>query len=94
MACDRSYIRQIGRCLKERLREHTANVGSSTGSTFSAHCASCGGAPLFSDYGILTRYSGQREDDISEAFEINKKGITRVCEPSVSFLEKEIVYLS
>lgn len=92
--CGRTYIGQTGRCLNDRLREHANSVRSSSSTTLATHCASCGCAPLFHDCVILARYFARREREIFEAFSINKKGGACISEPSVSLLEKEMLYLS
>ncbi|CAN7952088.1 unnamed protein product, partial [Ixodes pacificus] len=93
LSCGRSYVGQTGRCINDRLREHRASLGTTTGSNLARHCAACACVPAFDRCEIIKHHRDCRTREIIEAFSIIKKDTSAVSMPSVTLLRKEIAYL-
>lgn len=94
LSCGKEYVGQTGRCLNDRLREHSYNVTKlATTGHLAAHCMRCGCKPIFNETKVIARSSDQMTREIVEAFEINKSKDCVSC-PSVSLTQKEIAFLS
>ncbi|CAN8005973.1 unnamed protein product, partial [Ixodes pacificus] len=93
LSCGRSYIGQTGRCINDRLREHAASIGNTSGSNLVRHCSDCLCSPLFGQCTILKRHHDFRTREIVEAFSIYKRGEGAISSPSITLLAKEIEFL-
>lgn len=94
LSCKKCYIGQTGRCINDRLREHSNSLKGSVGSHIAVHCHRCGCTPLFEQCHVLGRYRQQKAGEIFEAFCIVQHGEDCISVPSISLHEKEILYLS
>lgn len=99
LSCGSSYIGQTGRCLNDRLREHSRNVGNYPDGSLSVHCHECGITnkkpckPLFNMCRIVDKNKNQGVREIIEANCIRKAGAACVSAPSVFLYSKETKFL-
>ena len=92
-SCGSNYIGQTSRCVNDRLREHSNNIRTKTGSNLAIHCAACGCTPNFHQTRIVRRYRDDRAREIYEAFAIHEAGHSCISAPSIALTDKEINYL-
>lgn len=94
LLCGREYIGQTGRCVNDRLKEHSYNVEKSKSGHLGVHCRDCPGCePIFSSTAILCRNKHKLTREIIEAHKIAKREEKCVSVPSVALSSKEINYL-
>ena len=93
LTCERVYIGQTGRCVNQRLREHSYNVKKAVSGHLGIHCQRCGCVPEFESTRILYRARDKTTREIIEAFEIEKVKEKCVSAPSLGLSDKEKRYL-
>lgn len=94
LECGKRYIGQTGRCLNERLREHSNNVNNNTGGWLASHCKQHGCKPLFDKCAIVAKHKNQLTQDILEAHLIAKAEHECVSTASVALSNRERGFLS
>lgn len=88
---NRVYIGQIGRCLQDGLREHSASLNASPSGNVMVHVSRCECKPSFDNVQILGRSKDKLTHEILEAFCIfNSEIDMRISRPSVNLLEREL----
>ncbi|XP_064479317.1 uncharacterized protein LOC135392540 [Ornithodoros turicata] len=93
LTCGKSYVGQTGRCLNDRLREHSSSLQTHTGSNLAMHCRDCRCRPCLEETRVLRSYSDRLAREIYEGAQIHNRGEKCVSKPSVDQLNKEISYL-
>lgn len=93
LCCGNEYVGQTGRCLNDRLREHSQNAGNlaKTGH-LSTHCSRCGCKPLFNRSKVISRNTDQVTREIIDGLKMIRSN-NSVSWPSVSLLRNEILFL-
>lgn len=97
LTCGKQYVGQTGRCVNDRLREHSNNVRQMNSGHLALHCSTCDSAeckPLFERCRVVGRSASQLTREIIEAAEIAKLGDKCVSVPSIALMEKEVRYMS
>nr|XP_054918057.1 uncharacterized protein LOC129380598 isoform X1 [Dermacentor andersoni] len=106
LKCGKNYVRQSGRCLNKRLREHRYNAAEKRGGFLDAHCRHCNCtvagvddgdhstcAPAYRDCSIVGRARGRITREIIEAEMIDRLGDNCVSKSSITLSRKELSYL-
>lgn len=105
LKCGKVYIGQSGRCVNERLREHSLSLKNGTGSHLPAHISECGKdndikqkAKKLCDAtlqgtSILCRSTDTLARELAEAYHIRKSGSSCVSAPSVTIYDKDFAFL-
>uniref|UniRef100_A0A224Z125 Tick transposon n=1 Tax=Rhipicephalus zambeziensis TaxID=60191 RepID=A0A224Z125_9ACAR len=94
LSCGRVYIGQTGRCINDRLREHSNKVGKSPPDGFLAlHCLKCTCQPNFDKTVIVGKSSSEITRIVIEAEQIDYFGESCVSKTSLSLSKKELDYL-
>ncbi|CAN8014869.1 unnamed protein product [Ixodes persulcatus] len=93
LSCNRCYVGQTGRCLNDRLREHSYSLGATVGGLLPVHCKDCKCRPDFCRVTVLGAHKDRVTREIIEAFHILCHGHSCVSEPSLALSAKEISFL-
>lgn len=97
LSCGKRYIGQTGRCVNDRLREHSSNVKNGSGGWLAHHCSTCHHKPhcepLFDKCIIIGKNKDRLTREIIEAEKIDRLQSHCVSTPSVSLSQKELCYL-
>lgn len=93
LSCGKRYIGQTGRCINDRLREHSGNVKNGSGGWLAHHCSTCGCKPLFDKCIIIRKNKDRLTREIMEAEKIERLKSQCMSTPSVSLSQKEVCYL-
>ncbi|XP_077516534.1 uncharacterized protein LOC144126337 [Amblyomma americanum] len=96
LSCGRAYTGQTGRCLNERLMEHSNDVSNTAKRNLGVHCLKCPSRPckpLFQDCTALDKNAHQSTREIMEALHILKLGEDCVSSPSIALTNREVDYL-
>lgn len=88
LSCGKQYIRQTGRCMNERLREHSANVRNGHGEWLVHHCSKCGCDADFYKCVVIGKNKEKTSHEIIEAETIDHLKANCVSTPSVSLSQK------
>ena len=97
LTCGKQYVGQTGRCVNDRLREHSNNVRQMNNGHLALHCSTCDSAeckPLLERCHVVGRSASQLTREITEAADIAKLGDKCVSVPSIALMEKEVRYMS
>ncbi|CAN7943424.1 unnamed protein product [Ixodes hexagonus] len=90
LTCGKSYVGQTGRCVNDRLREHTLSIKNNEGAHLPAHVRVCQCEPRFADTKILGKSKNQKAREMMEAFFIKKKGPNCVSDTSICLYSAEM----
>ncbi|CAN7942713.1 unnamed protein product [Ixodes hexagonus] len=93
LSCDRCYVGQTGRCLNDRLREHSYSLSATVGGLLPIHCRDCKCRPDFGRVTILGKQKDRVTREIIEAFHIACHGGSCVSEPSLTLSGEEMSFL-
>lgn len=94
LSCGRVYVGQTGRCINDRIREHSASTRQSPSGHLAVHCDRCECDPKFDETRIVGSGATKIAREILEAFTIRSRG-TDVCvsAPSLSLSDREYTSL-
>lgn len=97
LSCGKCYIGQTGRCINDRLREHSGNVENGSGGWLAHHCSTCDHKPhcepLFDKCIIIGKNRDRLTREIMEADKIDRLQSQCASTKSVSISQKELCYL-
>lgn len=93
LSCGKEYIGQTGRCLNDRLREHTNNIVSANSGHLGIHCRDCGCSARMENCAVLGKSKNQLTREIIEAANIARRDSRCVSTPSLTLSAKELNYL-
>ena len=94
LSCGKQYVGQTGRCLNDRLREHSYNVNRVVSGHLGIHCRDCGCDADFKKCIVIGRSVNALTREIMEAEMIARLGEDCVSAPSVFLSAKELDFLS
>lgn len=88
LSCGRRYIGKTGRCLNDRLREHSYNVFKVVSGHLGVHCRDCGCIPAFEGCQVVFKNKDSVTREIIEARDIARLGPDCVSSPSLVLSDK------
>lgn len=97
LSCGKAYVGQTGRCLNERLMEHSNSVYNTTKRNLGVHCLKCPSQPCepsLHNCTVIARNAHQFTREIIEAAHILKLGQNCVSTPSIALTKRELEYLN
>lgn len=93
LTCGRSYIRQTGRCINTRLREHRNSLCVSSSRNLVVHCSRCPHSQMFSDTRIWERRTGRFEREMLEVVFRRETEETCISVLSLSIAYNKVTFL-